>query len=339
MNCCRSRNYRQAFTLVELLVVIAIIGVLIALLLPAVQAAREAARRSQCANNLKQLGLALHNYADVHKRFPYHGLYFGPGTSNNAYGWTEASHGSNLVKLLPFLEESGIYNQLTFRTGGTWGSFPPHFEFQKDASGKLFRSYVMPAFNCPSATNPTHHGDPNSGALCNYAPSIGNSAMPSQGGWCNAYPGNNFGTGGGGGGHGNAETGTDISGVFARASWASRFADVKDGTSQVIAFGEILPHKADHQWSGWIHFNSLWVATTAPINFPIKGVGEPGFNGTPDCNHWANWQTSQGFKSSHGTGAQFLFVDGSVHFLTDNIDYLTYQRLGDRRDGQPVGSY
>jgi prepilin-type processing-associated H-X9-DG protein len=88
----------------------------------------------------------------------------------------------------------------------------------------------------------------------------------------------------------------------------------------------------------------MWCATTAPINYPIVGLGDPGHSGNGanppvnphSCTHWRNIQTSQGFKSAHKGGAQFVFVDGSVQFLSENMDYITYQRLGDRRDGEPI---
>jgi hypothetical protein len=92
----------------------------------------------------------------------------------------------------------------------------------------------------------------------------------------------------------------------------------------------------------------MWTATTPPINYPIKCVREdPGWdnatadpaNGRGPCNHWQNWQTSQGFKSRHTGGAQFALSDGSARFISENIDYILYQRLGDRRDGQPVGEF
>ena len=86
---------------------------------------------------------------------------------------------------------------------------------------------------------------------------------------------------------------------------------------------------------------ALWIGTGGPINYPSQGLGEPGFNLIsalyPGCSHWSNWSTSQGFKSQHKGGAQFVLVDGSVQFLSETIDYITYNRLGDRRDGGPLG--
>jgi prepilin-type N-terminal cleavage/methylation domain-containing protein/prepilin-type processing-associated H-X9-DG protein len=364
----RSIRRRMAFTLVELLVVIAIIGILVALLLPAIQAAREAARRMSCGNNLKQLGVALHNYHDTHKRFPIHGFQHRATPINNTTWW-QSSKGSVLVKLLPFMEQQPLYDAIPF--GGTLpqnmvnaGATGNAAEYQAVVisqnpgaftfGGRLVEMvYHVPidSFLCPSYTgmdkwqwsdnNGTHNR-----ALSNYAPSIGAQSMPSLNNSCTLYPGNIFGTGIAG--HGNTWRTPHISGIFARGEWTAKIADINDGTSNVIAMGEILPHKSDHHWNGWMHFNSLWTATTAPINWPIVGIGEPGWdqNTNPKnldnhssglgCNGWRNWQTSQGFKSQHPSGAQFVFADGSVQFLTTNIDYRTYQRLGCRWDGEPV---
>lgn len=337
---------KRGFTLIELLVVIAIIAILIALLLPAVQQAREAARRTQCKNNLHQLGLAMHNYHDVHNGFPI--TVFNNGNSNsNGQNWGNSSRGSYLVRLLPFIEQAGIYNALDFSTvGPTWNA--PNFEAQGDGNG-LFRHMNIAGFQCPSEPSPNRDGHSNKS---NYALSMGNQNMPGNNtGWgtCTDYPGNDFGTGASG--HGNVAwnqtASSQTSGIIARSNWAARLRDITDGTSNTIAGGEIRPQCGDHSRNGWFHFNSLWIATTAPINFPIECVREdPGWNQGADpaagrgaCNHWQNWQTSQGFKSRHTGGAQFVLCDGSARFISENIDYMLYQRLGDRRDGGVIGEF
>jgi prepilin-type processing-associated H-X9-DG protein len=336
---------------VELLVVIAIIGILVALLLPAVQAAREAARRMQCGNNLKQLGLALHNYNDVYKTFPGDGFQYNP-TTLNPTTWWQSSKGSQLVKLLPFMEQQPLYDRIPFSNATTndFGATPFSAEYQaKTPSGEYVFHVGIPNFMCPSYAAFSwgqwdSKADPNARAFSCYGFSLGNQQMDSNAGSCTAFnpppqpnptyiPGGNmFGTGPAG--HGNSENPADISGVFARSMWAARLQQIQDGTSNVIAIGEIEPHRGDHTWNGWMHFNSLWTATTAPINYKVIGIGEPTWNTAPmNCNHWQNWQTSQGFKSRHPGGAQFLLCDGSVQFLGETISYLEYQRLGDRRDG------
>jgi prepilin-type N-terminal cleavage/methylation domain-containing protein len=340
---------KSGFTLVELLVVIAIIGILVALLLPAVSAAREAARKMSCGNNLKQIGLALRTYHNTYNSLPILGNYFWGRQSNNGLTWTDSSHGSQITKLLPFLEMDPLYKQLNHQTVGRrqsgWGAtWVSNFETTPTLGSQLRYTWseLIPVLICPSANvDPyTDHTDPAfAPAITTYGPSLGSQLNPSQNNWCPEYHGNLFGTGPAG--HGNDARGMRISGVFSRGAWASRFRDVTDGESQVIAFGEMLPHKGDHLKNGWMHHNSLWVITSGPINHPVNGLGEPGFNQLnatyPGCSHWRNWATSQGFKSQHKGGAQFVLVDGSVQFLSDNIDYVTYNRLGDRRDGGPLG--
>ena len=335
MRKCR----RPGFTLVELLVVIAIIGILVALLLPAVSAAREAARKMSCGNNLKQIGLALHTYHDTYNILPPNGMYFWTSRqSHNRHTWYNSSRGSVLVKLLPFVEQDPLYNQMNFEKAGT--TRPTLMEQDANpTNGKWHRSEIIPSFICPSADVDAYAGniapqtDP---AISCYGFSLGAQRMDSLGGWCQDYVGNWFGTGPPS--HGNDARGWRISGAFGRGHWAAKFRDFTDGQSQVITFGEILPFKGDHHRSGWFHFNSLWTATTGPINYPVRGIGDIGFQGAGNCGHWRNWQSSMCFKSQHKGGAQFVMGDGSTQFLMENLDYLTYQRLGDRRDGQPLGS-
>ncbi len=305
------RKSTRAFTLVELLVVIAIIGVLVALLLPAIQAAREAARRAQCSNNLRQLGLALQNYHDTHNRFP--------GACHRD-PWSGGNHrtGSVLVKLLPYVEQAAIYDQIDFNEDVTQWFFDNH------------RHTWIPAFVCPSDPRGSVHADR---AQSNYGISLGAQRMSSQGGWCTMYEGHVRGPSG----HGSTNDGSQISGLFSRFFWAANLAEIIDGTSNTIAMGEIRPMCGDHHEQGWFHGNSLWTATTAPINFPTCR-GEQQYQAN-SCYAHNNWQTSQGFKSRHPGGAQFVFADGTVHFLTETIDYQTYQYLGARASGQVVGSF
>ncbi|MBT6848974.1 MAG: DUF1559 domain-containing protein, partial [Planctomycetaceae bacterium] len=114
----KSRRKFKGFTLVELLVVIAIIGILVALLLPAVSAAREAARKMSCSNNLKQIGLAMRTYHNTYGQMPTNGYYQWTRQSNNPHTWTGSSRGSVLTKLLPFLEQAPLYNQLNQEMAG-----------------------------------------------------------------------------------------------------------------------------------------------------------------------------------------------------------------------------
>jgi prepilin-type processing-associated H-X9-DG protein len=174
--------------------------------------------------------------------------------------------------------------------------------------------------------------------VSNYAKSMGNQYMPDRG--CPGLNGNDFGTGPAN--HGDAYgDSTRLSGMFARFYWGGKIADAKDGTSNVIAMGEVKPYCGDHSAnSPWTYYNAYWYATVAPINFPTcPGEGLGHSDGDIDCNHLGQWNMSMGFKSNHPGGAHFVFCDGSVHFLPETIDYMTYQRLGDRRDGQPVGNW
>jgi hypothetical protein len=130
----------------------------------------------------------------------------------------------------------------------------------------------------------------------------------------------------------------ETSGLFTRSTYSSRIAEMVDGTSTTIMAGEVRPFCSDHIYNGWFHNNSIWTAVTAPINFRTCTLAEDRAL-TACINRWDSWNTSQGFKSRHEGGAHFLIGDGAVRFISENIDYETYQRLGDRRDGYPVGEF
>jgi prepilin-type N-terminal cleavage/methylation domain-containing protein len=341
---------RIGFTLVELLVVIAIIGILVGLLLPAVQAAREAARRMQCGNNMKQIGLAIHNYESVYKRYPIGSVDDDPKEATPRRLWEGGRHrkGTVLVKLLPYMEQGPLFDSINFNL---------------DVTAELNRigmqQRAMGIYRCPSDGTSSRILT-RQDQFYNYSFSIGNNNLDSQGGWCSVHPSNSFNTraagvlGGnifnnGGNGHGNPSgpqgningqygTSRGQSGVISRSDWGAKFSDLSDGTSNVIAAGEILPSCHDHHRGGWYDTNGQWTATTARINFNTcrkQGIRDDAQN----CNDFRNWMTSAGFKSDHTGGAQFVLGDGSVHFLAQSIDYLTYQQLGSRNDGEVAGNW
>jgi len=305
---------RPGFTLVELLVVIAIIGILIALLLPAVQAAREAARRTQCTNNLKQFGLALQNYHGVHGVFP-----------SNSRWWSGDGvlrKGSVHVKLLPFIEGDTFHSLLDFE-----GDVVAQIENDEN-----LRTTQISFMRCPSDDFPALTDD--GFATTNYGTSVGSQQTY---GFCDTYPGNTFKNGPSA--DANSENGAEISGVFSRRGWAASIREITDGTSHTIAMGEALPGCSTSIQSPWWLGGQWYSGTAPPINFPTCPGEGLGNDGSPNrnCNSWNNWVTDGGFKSRHPGGAHFVLCDASVQFIQDDIDYLNYQRRGDRRDGTVDG--
>jgi prepilin-type N-terminal cleavage/methylation domain-containing protein/prepilin-type processing-associated H-X9-DG protein len=333
---------RSAFTLIELLVVIAIIAILIGLLLPAVQKVREAAARMKCQNNLKQLGLGIHNYEGVYQRLPPGGLCPNCQTTGN---WGD-DRGTWLFYLLPFIEQEAV-----FRIVPTIHDKPipaaleatdPVFNAVGKQGGNLrgTPARVMPLFRCPSDDfDPDNPG-------CNYVGSLGPQCAvgpcgfdPYQG-WCRPET---SGLGGGLAGmgyrnspdHGNTFSASEIRGMFNRLGAKINFAGAKDGLSNTITVGEVLLAQHDHLIGGnWWHFNggAAHAGTIVPINY--RSDGQTWCSPADRQNH--NWNLSWGFKSNHTNGANFLFGDGSVRFLAQSIDHRTYQLLGCGNDQIPV---
>lgn len=322
----RSKFGRFGFTLIELLVVIAIIAVLIALLLPAVQQAREAARRSQCKNSLKQLGLALHNYHDSLRVLPVN------GNATCGFGAGCVKTGP-MAQLLPYIDQAPLYKSINFNNS------PANWTIPLPSTTNYF-STSIPSLLCPSDTTPPA---PNPGAngvngwaVSNYSFSVG--AQRESGLGCSLYYSgvSIFGTGNAD--HSDSNDPAQISGLWSRYAYAAKLKDITDGLSNTIMMGEMRPQCSDHSRHGVFNVNSLWIATRAPINYPTCPNEGPGVAGG-GCNGDQNWNTSMGFKSRHTGGAHFLLADGTVRFINQTIEYVMYQRLGDRRDGKPIGDY
>ncbi|MGC1272392.1 MAG: DUF1559 domain-containing protein [Planctomycetaceae bacterium] len=317
----RRRWWISGFTLIELLVVIAIIAVLIALLLPAVQQAREAARRTQCKNNLKQLGLALHNYHDTMGSLP-----FGEGFPNGGFG---GRRHSGFVGMLPYIEQTPLYQQIsgTFTNAGgtTWGPFlcEPWNQNYTPFTAKI------PGFLCPSDADTTAGGRI---GKTNYMFSRGDSAWDH-----NEWAGS--------GGRG-------LRGMFTGDHKVKRFGDITDGLSNTIAMSERVKAKGNGSrildggtamglGSGFRNSNpSLCQAAVGPNNTYTVSVGHWGGTRWPDgapaftghttvlgpnkANCTQNtWDGEDGIyepTSNHTGGVHVLMGDGAVRFVSESVN-------------------
>ncbi len=294
---CLSRPLRPnfGFTLVELLVVIAIIGVLVALLLPAVQAAREAARRTQCTNNLKQIAIALHNYHDTHRAFP-------PG------GWNEANRGNRLAFnafILPFMEQQAVYDEFNFEHNNYTGpNLNPGLR-------------LIPAYHCPScritrgAFAAEYVGGEPTYTTHYYAIMGPKGVNPISG---NRYPEVNPTAQ-----HG----GYALSGVLHRNS-STTMGHVTDGTSNTIMVGEI-------SWEAANCFRIWPRGISGTASGSAKNV-EFGINVMPFSGNNFN---DVSFGSQHPGGANFAVTDGSVRFISETVDMDLYLAAASMNGREP----
>lgn len=341
-----TRSKWRGFTLIELLVVIAIIAILIALLLPAVQQAREAARRTQCKNNLKQLGLACHNYHDTFGQFPqnYDGRPVSEMTGGNwqqgygAFGW--------IVMALPYLDQAPLYNQFNFSDrSGNGGSFGWTSQQNTTAASNVITALMCPSNPQPNKVNVDVAGCSGGGTFNNMQ--VGRSDYTGNlgfiaGDWrsCLVQDGGNIpltktGTETVGQvldawGEGNSQNYLQsMNGVFSFMG-SAKIRDITDGTSNTILIME------DHHWNvgknqptsyagdvGWA--GSMQVSTAA--NLVNQGYG------------YSDGHKCHGISSTHVGGAHILMTDGAVRFLSENIGINTLQAIATRGAGVPAGEF
>ena len=326
MNHSKVRSHSvRGFTLIELLVVIAIIAVLIALLLPAVQQAREAARRTQCKNHLKQLGLALHNYLDAHLVFPLnmYGGYTGchtaymqltfPGTAAITYQQGSKSW-AFLPFLLPYIDQTNLYNtlrpgDLPINGSGQMDVIIPPFICPSDPNGPLLRestSYTTGSTNV-SVTN--YKGV--MGSHWNWGAYLNVVITP----WCgDAFVDNN-----------------GLFSIFSNYK-PKKISQIVDGTSNTIFIGEAVVNKTNSQngnGSGhsWMNAAEANATTAVPIN--TYGARTGGIS----------WDQLWSFSSAHEGGAHFLLGDGTVRFLSESMSLVIYRNLSTLDGGEIIGEF
>lgn len=332
-----ARRYSSGFTLIELLVVIAIIAVLIALLLPAVQQAREAARRSQCKNNLKQIGLALHNYHETYGVFPIGGT-----DEASTSAWNRPPDINALARMLPFLDQAPLYNQMdvsgTLPTSSYVSGYHRRVPYQL-LNGIPIRSIELNIFKCPS--------DPNNGLLSgwaqsNYGISAGSQHFSSSGSSA-CQPFNIYaqkgGTGVNNGNWGDTYDKLKLSGAGNRYGVALRFQDFTDGSSNTVHYGETMSGCTHDYRTSWVNSHVVFTTVTPLNDFTTcERIGKTPNN--PTCKAENNYNYSKGYRSHHVGGVHFLMSDGAVRFLSQNLDHAgTFQSLAGRADGTVVGEF
>ena len=319
---------RRGFTLVELLVVIAIIGILIALLLPAVQAAREAARRMQCANNLKQLSLSMHNYHQVQGTLPAGAYCPSPGPCGTIYGchnW--------FTSLMPYVEQGAVYERMDMTKSTT-----------VEPNASLILNFKMPSMKCPSDPAPmlqdhtrfSSSGCPSGSHIAGpyttasksmalwyapcggpVAPGNGTCMIPAWGNKLNCISKN----------QGYGDFGAP--GMFSSGWKTYRFSDCTDGLSNTILVGEVMPSvQKDFML---FHSHYIIATTNLPPNqykTPLACKPFPSNWVAGGCHFW-----TLGYNSHHAGGVQIARADGSVSFIVDAVDYSYWVHLGHRSDG------
>ena len=322
------RHPRPGFTLVELLVVIAIIGTLVGLLLPAVQSAREAARRSSCSNNFKQIGLALHGFHEANSRLPpAFATTETPGNVNwrslpQTPGFFEPGW-SFFVFILPFVEEDSLFKQLNL-------SLP----IMAPANAAARReSALVSLYVCPSDTAPKLVD------VRDFGPSSSAVALSGDGTVITQAPVSSY---AGLIGTSDHENNGAFDGVFFRNS-RIRLSQITDGTTKTLCIGERMSRMAEATWLGSItdsevvHADGWWQR----LGYPTRSHNYRPANCQTTCHIRSsapNLSTNSpsGFFSPHANGCNFLNADTSVRLITDDVDLATFRALATRAGGEAV---
>lgn len=333
------RIRRRGFTLVELLVVIAIIGILVALLLPAVQSAREAARRMQCSNHMKQFGLAAHNYHDVFKTFPRYSYF---SFREDTAAWRIWQGYSVHTMLLPYMEQTNIYERVDWRL--YWYQHP------YSVRGAKIATLVCPSSRAAPASTSIWSGGPGSNYAVSAGPTLEWVASKRQGPGCfspqietkiadlsdgtsNTIMAAEVMTGDGDGGRYRPGEPVRNAQYGESRPWRWPFL----GQDKIVTWGIKCESNKGHHLSsnGWGWFGANYTQTVmntvVPPNWRYPtciATGPPGYASDRDGLYPA--------RSEHPQGAMHAFADGSVHFISDNTNYDMYQALGTRDGGESV---
>ena len=312
-------RFRGGFTLIELLVVIAIIAILIGLLLPAVQKIREAANRMKCSNNLKQLGLAIHNYHDTVGTLPRN-------TSPNTYGYDPNGRSwSWMVEILPYVEQDNLARLNATATGTSLtspvASRPTFAQSQTTPAGISIYAQQIKTYLCPSdgdSISPSTDRANTPGLLAgqtNYKGVAGSNWA--WGSFTNVGPSGN-------------NNGLDVGdGTFFRSDDSAKMAlaGIGDGLSNTFFVGEDLPKMNQH--CGWTNANYATGTCAIPLNNAMQ-AGQPGYNNPGD------WPNVYSFRSRHSNGANFGLGDGSVRFVPQSVDINVYRAMATRNGGETL---
>jgi len=323
-NSSKSHGSR-GFTLVELLVVIAIIGILVSLLLPAVQAAREAARRMQCTNNLKQLGLGLHMYHDTYRCFPT-GVYNSYGGRDPSFPYAAQGLGMSGASwfqfIMPYIEQRAIYD-----------GYSPFFDAAERPGGKdVYRAPTryekFAVFQCPS--DPSNPSESHDGFQGNYVMCAGSEDFKSEA----------------------PNYGFRLNGMFYGLSY-TRIGDVLDGTSNTIMGSECIIRGQGvrtanpRSWDAGVYFNGFWfLSLFSTMEGPNTTVSDrvytcrsTAFRRAPCVTITTGTNARIYARSYHPGGVQSVWADGSVRFIATTIDLATYRALGTRMGGEAVSDF